>query len=89
MVNISDEIREIDQEIANLYRRKRFLEMVQQWEWEKLYPPFTSSVDERPDYIRMAENPGPEWMADSEDNQDRLLGGNYAFDDEWSGTLLG
>jgi hypothetical protein len=28
-------------------------------------------------------------MADSEDNQDHLLGGNYAFDDEWSGTLLG
>lgn len=68
MSSISDEIREIDQEIANLYRRKRFLEMQQQMEWEKLYPPLTARVDERPDF---------------------LLGGNYAFDDEWSGTLLG
>ena len=89
MSNISDEIREIDQEIANLYRRKRFLEMQQQMEWEKLYSPLTAMVDERPDFIRMAGNSGPEWMTDSEDNQDRLLGGNYAFDDEWSGTLLG
>jgi hypothetical protein len=89
MSSISEEIREIEQEIARLYRKKRVLEEEQQRQWEKMFPPMTAKVDERPDYIRIAENPGPEWMADSEDNQDHLLGGNYAFDDEWSGTLLG
>ena len=65
MSNISDEIREIDQEIAKLYRRKRFLEMEQQREWEKLYPPLTAVNNGDaaiPDYIRMAENPGPEFI---------------------------
>ena len=42
MANIRDEIREIDQQIAELYQRKRFLEMVQQREWEKDYPPYTA-----------------------------------------------
>ena len=58
MSNIRDEIREIDQEIGRLYQRRRFLEMQQQREWQEMYPPLTTSADERPDYIRMAENPG-------------------------------
>jgi hypothetical protein len=72
-MNISDEIREIEQEIASLYRRKRILEEEQQRQWEKMFPPMTAKVDERPDYIRIAENPGPEWMADSEINYDYLI----------------
>jgi hypothetical protein len=45
MSNVSEEIREIEQEIAKLYRKKRLLEMQQQREWEELYPPFTAKVD--------------------------------------------
>jgi len=41
-MNISEEIREIEQEIANLYRRKRLLEAKQQRELKKLYPPMTA-----------------------------------------------
>jgi hypothetical protein len=73
MSSISEEIREIEQEIARLYRRKRVLEEEQQRQWEKMFPPMTAKVDERPDYIRIAENPGPEWMADSEINYDYLI----------------
>ena len=73
MSNISEEIREIEQEIARLYRKKRALEEEQQRQWEKMFPPMTAKVDERPDYIRIAENPGPEWMADSEINYDYLI----------------
>ena len=73
MSNISEEIREIEQEIARLYRKKRVLEEEQQRQWEKMFPPMTAKVDERPDYIRIAENPGPEWMADSEINYDYLI----------------
>lgn len=73
MSSISEEIREIDQEIARLYRKKRVLEEEQQRQWEKMFPPMTAKVDERPDYIKIAENPGPEWMADSEINYDYLI----------------
>jgi hypothetical protein len=73
MSSISEEIREIEQEIARLYRKKRVLEEEQQRQWEKMFPPMTAKVDERPDYIRIAENPGPEWMADSEINYDYLI----------------
>jgi hypothetical protein len=73
MSSISEEIREIEQEIARLYRKKRVLEEEQQMQWEKMFPPMTAKVDERPDYIRIAENPGPEWMADSEINYDYLI----------------
>lgn len=73
MSSISEEIREIEQEIARLYRRKRVLEEEQQRQWEEMFPPMTAKVDERPDYIRIAENPGPEWMADSEINYDYLI----------------
>ena len=61
MSSISEEIREIEQEIAELYRRKRILEEEQQRQWSKMYiSPLT------------AEN-NIIWMADSEINKDYLL----------------
>jgi hypothetical protein len=65
MSDISERIREIDQEIAELYRRKRILEMEQQREWEEMFPPMTA--------MQALDNPGPEWMADSEINYDYLV----------------
>ena len=65
MTSISEEIREIEQEIASLYRRKRILEMEQQREWEEMFPPMTA--------MQTLDNPGPEWMADSEINYDYLV----------------
>ena len=42
MSSINEEIREIEQEIAKLYRRKRVLEEEQRRQLEKLYPPMTA-----------------------------------------------
>lgn len=42
MSSISEEIREIEQEIAKLYRRKRVLEEEQQRQREKMFPPMTA-----------------------------------------------
>lgn len=60
MSSISEEIREIEQEIARLYRRKRVLEEEQQRQWEKMFPPMTAASN-------------PIWMADSEINYDYLV----------------
>lgn len=74
MSDISERIREIDQEIAELYRRKRILEMEQQREWEEMFPPMTAmNALDNADYMRIVNNPGPEWMADSEINYDYLV----------------
>lgn len=63
MANIRDEIREIDQQIAELYQRKRFLEMVQQREWEKDYPPYTAM--------------NAEWLPENEIRYDNLFNSVY------------
>ena len=60
MSSISEEIREIEQEIASLYRRKRNLEEERQRQWEKMFPPMTAVNDTI-------------WMADSEINYDYLV----------------
>lgn len=60
MSSISEEIREIEQEIAKLYRKKRLLEMQHQRELEKMFPPMTAASN-------------PTWMADSEINYDYLV----------------
>jgi hypothetical protein len=78
MSDVSDKIREIEQEIASLYRRKRVLEMEQQREWSEMFPPMTAmqglnDADSKSEWMRLIENPGPEWMADSEINYDYLV----------------
>lgn len=49
MSNISEEIREIEQEIAKLYRRKRILEEEQRRQLEKMFPPMTAWNTENKD----------------------------------------
>ena len=48
--------------------------MEQQREWEEMFPPMTAmQALDNADYMRIVNNPGPEWMADSEINYDYLV----------------
>lgn len=50
MTSISEEIREIEQEIASLYRRKRILEMEQQRQWSEMYGSAMTAINEPINY---------------------------------------
>ena len=88
---INERLKEIDKEIAKLYQERRFLEMQQQEEWRRRNwtGPITATVDD--DHTKIC------YGDDSEDNLDSFFSkfskrinygnGNFAFDDEWSGTL--
>ena len=58
--SISQRISEIDAKISELYRERHLLEMEQQRHWEEM------------GYTGVKGMPSIEWMADSEDNLDRL-----------------
>ena len=62
--SISQRLKEIDEEISALYQEKRMLEMEQQEYWRKMgwTGPFIANAEDVP----------IAWMADSEDNLDRL-----------------
>lgn len=63
--SISQRISEIDAQISELYRERHLLEMEQQRHWEEmgLTGALTANANDMPSI---------EWMADSEDNLDRL-----------------
>ena len=62
--SISQRLKEIDEEISALYQEKHMLEMEQQEYWRKMG--WTGT------FIAKAEDVPIAWMADSEDNLDKL-----------------
>ena len=93
MNSISKRLKEIDEEISRLYNEKRILEMEQQEYWRKMG--WTGPiVAKREDYENFEEIYCPEIARDNmlcsyKKAEDVDENGNWAFDNEWSGTLLG
>jgi hypothetical protein len=93
MESISKRLREIDKELADLYREKRILEMEQQEHWRKMG--WTGPiVAKREDYENFEEIYCPgiareNMLCSYKKAEDVDENGNWAFDNEWSGTLLG
>jgi len=90
---INERLKEIDNEIAKLYQERRFLEMQQQEHWRKMG--WTDPiVAKREGYENFEEIYYPEiarenMLCSYKKAEDVDENGNWAFDNEWSGTLLG